>query len=68
MTEFTHLTTTQLMVKKLVYSQFESHFAQEAFPCVDRQAKATFDLSLHFIKQKVNWPCLTSPEIDVEKT
>ena len=54
--------------KEVLSTQFESHFAREAFPCVDEpEAKATFDLSLRFDQAEDELALSNMPEIDVEK-
>lgn len=53
--------------KEVVSTQFESHFAREAFPCVDEpEAKATFDLSLRFDQAEGELALSNMPEIDVD--
>jgi aminopeptidase N len=55
--------------KKLIIStQFESHFARQAFPCIDEpEAKATFDLTLSVPKGETalsNMPAKSTEEKD----
>lgn len=53
--------------KEVLSTQFESHFAREAFPCVDEpEAKATFDLALRFDQAEGELALSNMPEIDVE--
>ena len=53
--------------KEVLSTQFESHFAREAFPCVDEpEAKATFDLALRFDQVEGEVALSNMPEIDVE--
>ena len=53
--------------KEVLSTQFESHFAREAFPCVDEpEAKATFDLSLRFDQAEDELALSNMPEIDIE--
>lgn len=53
--------------KEIISTQFESHFAREAFPSVDEpEAKATFDLALKFDQAEGELAMSNMPEIDVE--
>jgi len=53
--------------KEIISTQFESHFAREAFPSVDEpEAKATFDLALKFDQEEGELALSNMPEIDVE--
>ena len=53
--------------KEVLSTQFESHFAREAFPCVDEpEAKATFDLALRFDQAEGELALSNMPEIDAE--
>ncbi len=53
--------------KEVLSTQFESHFAREAFPCVDEpEAKATFDLAIRFDQVEGEVALSNMPEIDIE--
>ena len=53
--------------KEVISTQFESHFAREAFPSVDEpEAKATFDLAVKFDQEEGEIVLSNMPEIDVE--
>ena len=59
--------TVDRVKKEVLSTQFESHFAREAFPCVDEpEAKATFDLALRFDQAEGEVALSNMPEIDVE--
>ncbi|MFV0555933.1 MAG: M1 family metallopeptidase [Lactovum sp.] len=52
--------------KQLIGTQFESHFARQAFPCIDEpEAKATFDLSVKFDEVAGEMIVANMPEIEV---
>lgn len=52
--------------KTIIATQFESHYAREAFPCIDEPiAKATFKLSLSTPKEDV---VLSNTPIELEQT
>ena len=54
--------------KEVIATQFESHFAREAFPCVDEpEAKATFDLSIKFDQSEGEIVLSNMPEVDAER-
>ena len=53
--------------KEIISTQFESHFARQAFPSVDEpEAKATFDLSLKFDQVEGDIALSNMPEIEAE--
>lgn len=54
--------------KEVIATQFESHFAREAFPSVDEpEAKATFDLAIKFDQEPDEIVLSNMPEINVER-
>ncbi|MGT2906284.1 M1 family metallopeptidase [Streptococcus dentiloxodontae] len=51
--------------KEIISTQFESHFAREAFPSVDEpEAKATFDFSVKFDAEEGDIALSNMPEIN----
>ena len=60
--------TVDGMKKEVISTQFESHFAREAFTCVDEtEAKATFDLSIKFDQAADEIVLSNMPEVDAER-
>lgn len=54
--------------KEVISTQFESHFAREAFPCVDEpEAKATFDLSIKFDQTEGEIVLSNMPEVGTDR-
>lgn len=54
--------------KEIISTQFESHFARQAFPCIDEpEAKATFDFSLKFDQEDGDLALSNMPEINAER-
>lgn len=50
--------------KMLIGTQFESHFARQAFPSIDEpEAKATFDLSVKFDEEEGDIIVSNMPEL-----
>lgn len=59
--------TVDGQAKEVISTQFESHFAREAFPCIDEpEAKATFDLSIKFDQTEGEIVLSNMPEINVD--
>ncbi|MET3558369.1 aminopeptidase N [Streptococcus rupicaprae] len=60
--------TVNGLKKEVISTQFESHFARKAFPCVDEpEAKATFDLAIRFDQEEGELVLSNMPEIHVEE-
>ncbi len=54
--------------KEVISTQFESHFAREAFPSIDEpEAKATFDLSLKFDQNQDEMALSNMPEVNSQR-
>ncbi|WP_019785139.1 M1 family metallopeptidase [Streptococcus sobrinus] len=53
--------------KEVLATQFESHFAREAFPSIDEpEAKATFDLAIKFDQVEGDFVISNMPETNVQ--